>query len=361
MQIGIVGLPFSGKTTLFQTLTRLHLDDAMARRQQTNMATVKVPDERVDRLGEFFHPKKLVYTSIEFVDVVGLNKGDRESTQFTNTFLASVKTNDALLHVVRVFDDPLAPHPEGSIDPVRDITILENEFLLSDMAMVETRLDKLRKQVMRAAADDRSKAELVVLEKCAAWLEQEKPLRLLELDPAQKKIIRGFQFLSEKPLLILLNLADDAIDRMATLTAEVQAAIQNAGILVDAFVGKIEMELAMLPDEDAETFMADYGIRESALKRIIQSAYRLLGLISFLTAGDDECRAWTIKAGTNAQEAAGAIHTDLMNRFIRAEVVHFNDFVALGSMAACKEKGHWRLEGREYIVLDGDILTIRHG
>src|SRR5512133_1824529 len=185
MQIGIVGLPYSGKTTLFQTLTRSHLDEATARRQQTNMATVKVPDERVDKLGEFFNPKKLAYTSIEFVDVVGLKKGERDSTQFTSTFLASVKTNDALLHVVRVFDDPMFPHPEGSIDPVRDITILENEFILSDMAMVETRLDKLKKQVLRTG-DDKSKSELVVLQKCSEWLEQEKPLRLLQLDAPQK-------------------------------------------------------------------------------------------------------------------------------------------------------------------------------
>jgi GTP-binding protein YchF len=360
MQIGIVGLPFSGKSTLFQTLTRSHLDDAAAHGRHTNAAMVKVPDERVNKLGEFFQPRKLVFTSIEFVDVVGLKKGDRDSTQFTGTFLASVKTNDALLHVVRTFDDPLYPHPEGSIDPARDIRILETEFLLADMAMVESRLDKLRRQVQKVH-DDRSKAELKVLEQCSAWLEKEKPLRTLELDSNDKKIIRGFQFLTEKPLLVLLNLADDQIGEAEQKAAAIQKDFGDSKIMVDSFVGKIEMELAMMSDEDAELFMADYGIKESALKRIIQSAHRLLGLICFLTAGDDECRAWTIKEGMNAQEAAGAIHTDLMNRFIRAEVVHFDDFVSNGSMATCKEKGQWRLEGREYIVKDGDILTIRHG
>jgi GTP-binding protein YchF len=360
MQIGLVGLPFSGKTTLFQTMTRTHLDEATLARQQTNVAMVKVPDARVDKLAEYFHPKKIVYTSVEFVDVVGLKKGDHSSTLFTGAFLGSVKTNDALMHVVRAFDDPLYPHPEGSVDPARDVAILETEFLLSDLAMIENRIDKLRKQVQKVQ-DDKLKRELVLLEQFQKTLEEEKPLRTLRLDPHDAALIKGYQFLTLKPMLVVLNLEDGAITDRDRMVADLQARYGGSGIVVDAFLGKIEMELAQMDDDDAAEFMKDYGIAESALTRIIRAAYDMLGLISFLTAGDDECRAWTIQRHTPAHLAAGAIHTDLMNRFIRAEVVHFDDFVKHGSIQACKDAGHWRLEGKEYIVLDGDMLTIRHG
>lgn len=360
MQIGIVGLPSSGKTTLFQTLTHTFLDSAAMHKQQANVAMVKVPDARVDRLGEMYQPKKLVYTSIEFVDVVGLKRNDRNSTQFTGTFLANVKTNDALIHVVRVFDDPLVPHPEDSIDPVRDVRILEQEFLLSDLAMVEQRVEKLAKQIQKTQ-DEKSKAELHVLEKCKEWLEGERPLRTLPMDPNEKRILRGYQFLSEKPLLVVLNFGDEMVDRRIAMVDELRKAFTDTDLTVDSFFGKIELEMSQLSEEDATLFMADYGLSESALTRIIRAAYGMLGLISFLTAGEDECRAWTIRKGTPAQEAAGAIHTDLMNRFIRAEVVHFDHLISLGSIHACKEQGHWRLEGKEYTVQDGDILTIRHG
>jgi len=360
MQIGIVGLPFSGKTALFQTLSRTHLDEAGAHKRQANLATVKVPDSRVDALADFFNPKKKVYASVEFVDVVGLKKGDRESTQFTTAFLGNVKTNDALIHVVRAWDDPLYPHPEGSVDPERDIRILETEFLLADLAMAEARIEKLAKQLQKAK-DDRLVFELHVLEKGYAALEQEQPLRTLTLDAHEKKARRGFQFRTEKPLLAVVNMEESRIGETAEVAARLRRTFAGAGIDVDGFSGKIEMELAQMSDEDAVSFMSEYGIRESALQRIISASYRMLGLISFLTYGDDECRAWTIRSGANAQEAAGAIHTDLMQRFIRAEVVHFDDFVKHGSMAACKEKGHWRLEGKEYLVKDGDMMLIRHG
>jgi len=360
MQIGIVGLPFCGKSTLFQTMTHTLIDEAAAHRQQSNLAMVKVPDMRVEKLGEYFHPKKHVYTSIEFVDVIGLKKGDRDSTQFTTAFLGNVKTNDALIHVVRSFDDPLFPHPEGNIDPARDVRILETEFILSDMAMVENRIGKLKSQIQKTK-DEKLKYELDVLEKCSMALENEQPLRTLDMQANERRAIRGYQFLTEKPLLAVLNLDESQIKEKAARVAALQGTFGTSGIMVDAFSGKVEMELAQLSDEDARVFMADYGIHESALVRIIAAAYKMLGLISFLTAGDDECRAWAIRNGENAQEAAGAIHTDLMNKFIRAEVVHFDDFISHGSMAACKEHGVWRLEGKEYLVKDGDILTIRHG
>jgi hypothetical protein len=341
-------------------MTRTHLDEATLARQQTNIAMVKVPDARVDKLAEYYHPKKIVYTAVEFVDVVGLKKGDHNSTQFTGAFLGGVKTNDALMHVVRAFDDPMYPHPEGSIDPARDVAILETEFLLSDLGMIESRIDKLRKQVQKQQ-DEKLKRELVILERFQQTLEEEKPLRTLELDARDAALIKGYQFLTLKPVLVVLNLEDGAIAERDALVAQLQTQFAANGIAVDAFLGKIEMELAQMEDEDAVEFMKDYGIEESALTRIIRSAYDMLGLISFLTAGDDECRAWTIRRNTQAHIAAGAIHTDLMNRFIRAEVVHFEDFVKHGSIQACKDAGHWRLEGKEYIVLDGDMLTIRNG
>jgi ribosome-binding ATPase len=360
MQIGIVGLPFSGKSTLFQTMTRSYLDEQALARKQTNIAVVKVPDARVDKLAEYYNPKKLVYTSVEFVDVVGLKKGDQSSTQFTGNFLAGVKTNDALIHVVRLFDDPLYPHPEGSIDALRDVDILETEFILSDLAMIEARMEKLRKQAMKAP-DDKTKAEVRIMERFQAALEQEQPLRTLELDPNDRAVIKGYQFLSLKPVLVVLNLAEEQLADLAAQVARVRDAVQSKGMAVDAFAGKIEMELAQLDDTEAAEFMKDYGIAESALTRIIRSAYDMLGLISFLTFGEDECRAWTIRRNTPAHEAAGAIHTDLMTRFIRAEVVHFDDFVKHGSIQACKDAGQWRLEGKEYVVKDGDMITVRHG
>jgi ribosome-binding ATPase len=360
MQIGIVGLPASGKTTFLQTMTRTHLDEAAARQKQANVAMVKVPDARVDRLAEFFHPKRRVLTAIEFVDVVGLQLNDRQSTQFTSGFLANVRTNDALLHIVRLFDDPVYPHPEGSLNPERDIRLLEAEFILNDLGLIETRLERIKQQSSRSALNDQGKLEVAVLERCAAALNNEQPLRLLEFNEEELRIVRCFQFLSAKPLLVVLNCDEDHNKESETLLAQLREKFAGQGLAFDAFIGKVEMELAALEEADAAVFMEEYGIKESALVRIIGSAYKMLGLITFLTCGEDECRAWTIRRGLTAKEAAGAIHTDLSDRFIRAETVHFEDFVTHGSFAACKDKGLWRLEGKDYIVRDGDILCIRN-
>jgi hypothetical protein len=221
-------------------------------------------------------------------------------------------------------------------------------------------VEKFRKQVQKAP-DDKSKAELRVIERFQAALEQEKPLRTLELDNYERSLVKGYQFLTLKPMLVVLNLAEEQLADLPSLVSRTREYVSAKGMAVDAFAGKIEMELAQLDDAEAAEFMKDYGIAESALTRIIRSAYDMLGLISFLTAGDDECRAWTIRRNTPAHEAAGAIHTDLMTKFIRAEVVHFDDFVKHGSIAACKDSGNWRLEGKEYIVKDGDMITVRHG
>ena len=360
MRIGIVGLPSSGKTTLFQTMTHTHLDEAARQRKQANVAVVKVPDSRVDQLAEVFHPKRSVLTSIEVVDVIGLSRGDSATTQFNSAFLQNVRNTDALIHVIRAFHNPTCPHPEGSINPARDLRLLETEFILSDLAVIENRFAPLRKQMQRVAADA-AKAEMAVLERCYAALEQEHPLRTVAFDIEEQRILRGYQFLSAKPLLAALNLPEEEMRTQSGAIAALQEQFQHEGIAFDAFSGKVEMELSQLTEEDAAAFMAEYGLRQSALTRIISTAYEMLGLISFLTYGDDECRAWAVRSGATAQEAAGVIHTDLQTRFIRAETVNFADFVAHGSMAACKKHGAWRLQGKSYIVQDGDILSIRNG
>lgn len=360
MQIGIVGLPLSGKTTLFQTMTHTHLNEAALHHKETNNAVVKVPDARLTKLTEIFKPKKETKASIEFVDVVGLKKGDHSSTQFTGNFLASVKTNDALLHVVRMFENPMYPHPEGSNDPERDIHIMETEFMLSDMAALESRIDRVKKTALKSG-DAISKQEIPVLEKLLQAVENEQPLRTLDLNDLERKMIKGYQFLSMKPQLILLNMDEKDVSKKESVIEDLAKKYSSKGMKIDAFFGQIEMELSQLSDEDAVAFMSDYGITESALDRIIRNAYTLLGLQSFFTCGEDETRAWTITQGMNAQESAGVIHTDFYEKFIRAEVVHFNDFIKHESFAKCKEHGVWRLEGKEYIVKDGDILMIRHG
>jgi GTP-binding protein YchF len=359
MQIGIVGLPLSGKTTLFQTLTKTHLDPSALAKGEAHQAVIKVPDARLDKLNEIFKPKRKVNATIEIVDVVGLQKGETGSTQFTSNFLSKVKTNDALVQVVRLFENEFAPHPEGSIDMMRDINTFETEFIISDLSIVENRIDKIKKQIQKTQ-DENLKREIPVLEKCLNYLNKEIPLRDADLTKDEIKILRAYQLLTLKPMLIALNLDEKMInkeDEFFDILIKKKISKNTRAI---AFYGKIEMELSELSDEEAKAFMEEYGIKESALTKLIREAYDLLGLQSFFTVGEDEVRAWTIRKGMNAQEAAGEIHTDFYNKFIRAEVVHYDDFIKYGSFAAAKEHGAWRLEGKEYIVKDGDILTIRH-
>jgi ribosome-binding ATPase len=303
----------------------------------------------------------VVHATIEFVDVAGLQKGASGTTQFTTGFLSAVKTNDALIQVVRLFRDDAVPHPDGSIDPLRDVATFETEFLLGDMAIVEARIEKIHKQLGRTH-DEQMKRELPVLEKCLAFLQAEKPLRNEELSKEEVQLLKPYQLLTLKPMLIALSFDES---QQAIVEQEVfRVAAEKAGARtrVVAFFGKIDMEMSELSGEDARMFMEEYGIRESALDTLIREAYALLGLQSFLTVGEDECRAWTIRTGMTAQEAAGVIHSDFVQKFIRAEVVHYDDFIAAGgSFAKAKEAGHWRLEGKGYVVRDGDILNIRHG
>lgn len=361
MQIGIVGLPYSGKSTLFQTITKTHLEPLALAKAGAHHAVVKIPDARLDKLSAIFTPKSTVHATIEFVDVVGLKKGESGTTQFTTNFLANVKTNDALVQVVRLFTNDVVPHPDGSINAERDIAAFETEFILSDLTVVETRLERIKKQAMKSG-DEQSKREIPVLEKCQQTLNAEKPLRDVEFPKDELHILKTYQFLSMKPMLIALNFDETQRESAETIVKQIAAKHQGTHAKVMSFYGKIEMEMSELADDEARAFMQEYGIAESALDTLIREAYALLGLQSFFTVGEDECRAWTIRKGMTAQESAGVIHSDFVTKFIRAEVVHYNDFIAHGgSFAKAKEAGQWRLEGKEYLVKDGDILSIRHG
>jgi GTP-binding protein YchF len=360
MQIGIVGLPFSGKSTLFQAITGTHIDPQALARGDVHHGVVKVPDARLERLAETYAPKKTTHATIEFVDVVGLKKGESGSTQFTTNFFNNVKNNDALVQVVRAFVNDVVPHPDGTIDVMRDVVTFETEFILADLAILETRIDRIKKQVGKAG-DAQAKLELPVLEKCHRLLEQEKPLRDVEFSKEETTILKTYQLLSLKPMLIALNCDESQVKDASRLVEQVAARKNGLWTRVVAFFGKIDMEMSELPADEARAFMSEYGITEPAVNTLIREAYALLGLQSFLTAGADECRAWTIRKGMTAQESAGVIHSDFFGKFIRAEVVHFNDFIAHGtSFARAKEAGCWRLEGKEYIVEDGDIMEIRH-
>ncbi len=360
MQIGIVGLPFAGKSTLFQAITHTHLDPVALTKAETHQAIVRVPDPRLDRLTELFSPERTVYATIEFVDVVGLKKGETGSTQFTTNFLSSVKTNDALVQVVRLFSDESVPHPDGSIDPLRDIATFETEFILSDLAVVETRMERITRQIQKSG-DDPARRELPVLQKCHALLENGRPLRDSEFTPDELHLLRTYQLLTIKPMLVALNFDESQVALVDPAVTKVAAAKQGTGTRILSIFGKIDMEIAELSGEEARSFMGEYGISESALSTLIRESYALLGLQSFFTVGEDECRAWTIRRGMTAQEAAGAIHSDFIAKFIRAEVVSYDALVAAGgSFPKVKEAGQWRLEGKEYIVKDGDVMSIRH-
>ena len=360
MQIGIVGLPQTGKSSLFQTITKTHLDPTSMSKIETHQAMIKVPDERLDRLTEIFTPKKKTSATIEVLDVVGLQKGDSGSTQFTSNFLGKVKTNDALIQVVRLFNNDMIPHPDGSINMMRDIDAFETEFIISDMTIVEKRIETVKKQIQKIQ-DDKLKRELPLLEKCYQILQEEKPLRDAHLSNDELKMLNSFQLLTVKPMLIALNLDESQVNESGKYLDELTKKKLSTHTKALYFFGKIEQELSELSENEAEIFMNEYGIKESALNSIIREAYDLLGLQSFFTCGEQECRAWTIKKGSTAQEAAGEIHTDFYNKFIRAETVGYDDFISAGTFAKAKENGTWRLEGKEYVVKDGDILIIRHG
>jgi len=357
MQTGIIGLPQVGKTSLFRILTRARVE-SRTQPGQAHVGIARVPDARVTRLAELFKPKKITFATIEYVDIGGLQK-DREKNSAS---LVPLREADALAHVVRVFDDPAIPHPSGSIDAMRDIDSIEIELMLTDLEQATRRLERVEKD-LKKKKDPQIELEQSVLLRCRAALEAEKPLREMDFKPEEKKAVTGFTFLTQKPMLYVLNLGEDEVSdldhaiekhKLEKLTTKPQTAVVP-------FCGKIEAELAELPDAEAAEMMKAYGIAESGRDRLIQATYRLLGLISFLTCGEPECRAWTIERGMTAQKAAGAIHSDIEKNFIKAEVVRWQDLLAAGSFAVAKERGQFRLEGKEYIVQDGDVILFRHG
>ena len=359
MRTGIIGLPQVGKTSLFRILTKAHLSEhAYANPREAHVGVAKVPDDRLDRLATLYHPKKLTHASVEYVDVGAIGQEALKES----TYLGNLRNVDALAHVVRAFEDPAIPHV-GPIDPLRDIKNVEFDLMVSDLGQIEKRLERVEKDLKKMRSADLEK-EFDLLKRAKAHLESERPLRELEMTPEDKKRFRGFMFLSEKPILYVLNVSE---------TTELGKDLENAGnkyqlnevtskpnTAAAAICGKVEAELAEMRDEDAAEFLSSYGLKESGLVRLIRTSYRLLGLISFFTAGEDECRAWTIPIHTRAVEAAGAIHSDLEKHFIRAETIRWDQLLDAGSEAEARARGTLRLEGKDYIVQDGDVMHIRH-
>lgn len=359
MQIGIVGLPNSTKTTIFNALTHSQVETTAYSTGQveTHTATVAVPDPRVARLSEMFHPRKTTYAQIQYNDIAGLRIGIGREGGLSGPLLNAVSQNDALLHVVRAFEDEQVIHPNGPVAPAGDLAALDFEFLFSDLLIVERRMERLEHDLSRKGAypeRQNDRRDLDLLTRIKEALEQETPIRDLPLTPDEEKRLRGYQFLSAKPVLVVLNVGDEGDD-----DPQAYLSYPHRRSAVTCLHGALEMEIAALPPDEAELFLTEYGIEEPGLNRMIRMSYELLGLQSFFTVGEDEVRAWTIPQGASAVEAAGAIHSDLARGFIRAETVSYDDLIAAGSMAEARKRGRVRLEGRDYVVQDGDILNIR--
>jgi GTP-binding protein YchF len=356
MKTAIIGLPMVGKTSLFTILTGVHQETRIGS-TAVRAGVAKVQDARLDALAKLFDPPKITHATVEYLDVPAVSKESLRDP----AYLASLRVVDAFAHVLRAFEDETIPHEHGTVDPKRDLENVETELILSDLMVVEKRLERLdkdRKKVKNPELD----REFALLEKCKTALEQDQPLRQLSLDAEEEKRIRGFQFLSQKPMLYVLNVGEQDAPRLHEKEQEFRTLLgDRPNTAVAGVGGKIEAELADLPPEEAREYLLSYGLKESGLERLISATYTLLGLMSFLTAGETEVRAWTIPIGSTAVKAAGAIHSDFEKKFIRAETVNWKSLVDLGGYPGVREKGLLRLEGKEYIVKDGDVLVIRHG
>jgi GTP-binding protein YchF len=363
MQIAIVGLAGSGKTTVFNTLTRGHAETGGFGGLELHVGVVKVPDERLDRLAEIFKPKKIVHADVTYVDLPAppaSSEGRVGTEELPAEHLARLRESDALLHVVRSFENEAHPHPEGSIDPSRDLERLDFEFVIADLALVDRRLERLKTSGRHGTPAEResNEREEIVLGRLKEALEAGRPIRDVELEDDEEKAIRGFRFLTQKPVLVLLNIGENDLPRAADHVAAIAAGYDHRQAIVESLSARIEMELGELEPDEAAVFMEELGIAESGLDRLIGLSYRLLGLISFLTAGPDEVRAWPVRDGSTAVDAAGAIHTDLAKGFIRAETVAYEDLLELGSMSEARKHGRLRSEGKTYRVKDGDVLEV---
>ncbi len=359
MKTGIIGLPQVGKTSLFKILTKAKLDEhGYSNPREAHIGVARVPDERLEKLSALYSPKKTTFASVEYVDVAAIGQDALKET----AFLTSLRQVDALIHVLRAFEDESIAHV-GEIDPLRDIKNVEFDLMVSDLGQIEKRLERLEKDLKKMRSSELERENALLL-RAKESLEKEQPLRELELTPEERKLIKGFMFLSQKPILYALNIGEsmtlgDDLDAAASkYKLEEVSHRPNSG--ATAICGKVEAELAEMDDEEAADFLSSYGLHESGLVRLIRKSYELLGLISFFTAGEDECRAWTVPLGSKAPQAAGAIHTDLEHHFIRAETIRWDNLLEAGSEAAARAKGTLRLEGKEYIVQDGDVLHIRH-
>lgn len=359
----IIGLPASGKTTVFNALTRSEAATGTfgANADEPNLATVKVPDPRLDKLTEIFKPQRKVPADVQYLDVAGIAKGISEKGM-SGQLLGHLAQADALVHVVRAFEDPNVPHSEETVDPVRDIETLNMELLFSDLGIIEKRLERIQSQLGKTRGKERDEMEREqrVLTQLKAHLENDVPLRAhySELEEEDRRLLRGFGFLTAKPLLILLNIGDSQLGEEAgALLAKVREQFGGPNVAIHLLAGKIEMEIGQLDEADASVFMEDLGITESGLDRVIAESFDLLGLMAFFTVGEDECRAWTIDSGANAVEAASAIHTDIARGFIRAEVVGYDAMIEAGSLAETRKAGTLRREGKTYVVQSGDIIN----
>jgi len=363
---GIVGLPNVGKSTLFNALTEAAAAAAANYPFSTiepNVGEVPVPDARLDTLAKIAQSAEIIPTRLTFVDIAGLVRGASKGEGLGNQFLANIRECDAIAHVVRCFEDGEVTHVEGGVDPLRDIKNIDFDLIVNDLGQIEKRLERVEKDLKKMKTAELEKEHELLL-RAKQHVEKELPLREMEMTADDKKRIRGFMFLSEKPILYVLNIGEstalgkDLEEAVAKYGLTEIAARPNTG--ATAVCAKVEAELAEMSDEDAAEFLSSYGLQESGLVRLIHKTYELLGLISFFTVGEDECRAWTVERGSKAVDAAGAIHTDLSKHFIRAETIHWDQLLEAGSEAEGRARGTLRLEGKEYIVQEGDVILFRH-
>lgn len=355
MRIGIIGLPQVGKTTLFNLLTEAGASTGFGSKDKANVGVANVPDERIDYLADIYKPKKTTYAQIEFIDISGLDPSS--NGRDTRDFLTALQNVDALVQVVRAFRSDVVPHYRGEIDAMRDLDLLQSELILTDLALLETRLERLNKGRMKQKDVE---TDLALLEKCRVYLEEEQPLSQVEFTDKEASELRQYTFYTAIPMLLAINLDEEELIKASYYRQqELSKWARARGIPVMPICGKLEEEIIGLPSAERGPFLDDLGLTETGIARLAKAAYRHLNLVSYFTVGTDEVRAWTITAGMNARQAAGKIHSDIERGFIRAEVIGYEDFQKAGSMTQAKEKGLCRLEGKEYIVQDGDIVSFR--